>query len=118
MVETSSTKIRYLLSSLRNTSPTGEHFFIYSDLQTNITKELVFDALSSSVPLHRRAETVEIIMEKGLRLFCSLVGIHQHDRITQFFEHNILDQRLPIISQPEVDLIAPNLDSQFYTDIQ
>lgn len=118
MVETASAKIRCLLSSLRNTSSTGQHFFIYDDLKTNITKELVLDTLSGSIPLHRCAETVELLMKKGLRLFCSLVWIHQQDHITQFLEHNVLDERLPIISQTEVNRTAPDLSSQFYTETQ
>lgn len=118
MVETSSAKIRCLLSSLRNTTPTGQHFFIYDDLKTNVTKELVFDALSSSIPLHRRAETVEVVIKKGLRLFCSLVWIHQQDHITQFLEHNTLDERMPVITETEVNRTAPNLTSQFYTETQ
>lgn len=116
MAENTLANLRDLLSSLRKTSASGDHFFIYNDLKERITRELVFDALVNSVPLYRRPQAVDIVLERGLRLFCILVWIQQEDHIVQFLEHNTLDQRLPIVLELELKGISPNINPRFHID--
>jgi hypothetical protein len=117
VAENASTRIQDLLSSLPNTTVTGQHF-IYDDLKRNIARELGFDALTKSIPAYRIPGIVEGIIEKGLRLLCSLVWRQQEDHIMEFPGRNKLDHWLPIISEAAVKNIAPNFDSRFYQKAQ
>lgn len=113
-----SKKISAVLASVRQESASGHYFINYHDLQNVVSQELVEDSLESFYqPEHQRATAVREVLEKGLRVFSILIWIQQEDLLAHFFEHDELDDRLPM-EESQVRRVNEHISERFWNEVQ
>ena len=100
-MEDALSKLRHVLSSLRQESVSGYHFVPYQRLKAEVTEDLVADAIAQFYhPKHHGSRVVHTVLQDGLRVFCILVWLHSEQMLVDFIERNILDSRLPMVADP------------------
>lgn len=93
-------------------------FYIFEELRDIITDSIIIDLLSFNTSDHAAESVVKTIRQDGPRLFCILAIMGQVNQIKNFLAHDVLDNRLPIRDETELEEIAPSLGHHFFTKYQ
>ncbi|XDG03648.1 hypothetical protein ABKA04_003263 [Annulohypoxylon sp. FPYF3050] len=103
------------LQSRRYISPIAEGtpFYVYDELRELVNQDVIVDVLTPLFDDHGIDNAVKSIKENGIRLLCILAKMDRIDQITNFLQHDTLDNKLPIRDKTTLEEIAPGIGSVF-----